>query len=894
MARRIGAQFGPGTSVEEVAAQNQIQRQTLGVAAFAGTARKGAANDLIVMRSEADVYRYIGRPRAGEFGVQAAVDYFVAAQGAPGAVLFTRVTDGNEVPSLLRLMTREDACREVGIIRAASGGRWGGQEAFAFGEATVASAVTALTIDTGVTTWTEDQWKGATLTFDEVSNRQYTVVGNTAAGVLSVASDQNLASELTGHADANWRLELEFSADNVSVRILDGDLNPRTEFRVEVYENGSLIPEAVWPNLSIDPDSDNYWVTQINERVGNVWIVAEDTFAGGEPIAAARPSNGYGFYESHSGSTLTVRTFNVDYGNLLDEAEGVITMPDTTDDNIAQILTLTATGASSYTVTSSVFGAVGNGNQSGFVSQIPWVPSFTMDNLPGETISDFTAGETLTIRYKPLEAGRLAGGDLFPDKDQSPSQSLRIESNTHNTVSVSQSINLDDFINIVQEAEATATITFPAQADLAAGNTDYFTLTSSNGTSRTWFFDVAGNSTAGAGVPAGAVAVDVSGDTSASDVAGAFEGPLGFPALGFTVTRAGAVVTVEQPTVGPAGNIETSENVASANFELTDFTGGTLASTNTYQVSYLQSLGGGRDGEANVGDAEYMAAWDPRDALFNRARGRGFGVLEMATPGVSSSLVERAGANYGNARSHIYNSQAPSDVLSSQQALDHYEQNIGRNDHLSVDVTGYVYIVDPESASGRLKQTSVIGMKLGEASRIANATGGYAKPPAGVQSPLQQVVRPVKELSNFSTEVLTPRGLNVIAFRNGNYVPWGNRMFALNNTWSFKNQRKQMSYYANILIESFDLELFDINDPGLWDSLYSRLDEFFSDELENSQLDRALGRNEAYQIKIDEDNNPDESRELGDLNVSLLVKLANAVERINFSLDKDGVVTTSA
>jgi hypothetical protein len=140
-----------------------------------------------------------------------------------------------------------------------------------------------------------------------------------------------------------------------------------------------------------------------------------------------------------------------------------------------------------------------------------------------------------------------------------------------------------------------------AKANLV-DNTDTFTLVDSEDTSETFYYDVDGLA-GGTGTP-----IDVSGDTSANDVAKTTATVISAAAVKIVVPDPGAATIIEpcQEIDGTAGNQTNTENVNDAGFTVSNFTGGTdqtadyvidlsgSPSSSTIAYAILSTIGGAK------------------------------------------------------------------------------------------------------------------------------------------------------------------------------------------------------------------------------------------------------------------------------------------------------------
>lgn len=765
MPRKFGPTAAAGVSVTERDAQQPIQPSALGWCAYAGLLERGPTNELIWCFDKSDAIRKTGGYVSDSHLPDNVRDYFDLAAGA-GGLLLVRVTDGNEVASTVPLYMRRALRTQLGTLSAKNGGRWGGREARATGEASGGLAdFTETTLDTGVSTWTTDQWAGAYLELAGVANSRYEVISNDDSGVLTVASDAEMLTDLgAGATDFRWYLILE-AADGKGLKfeIGDGALDPENEFSLSIYLDGELVRD--YPDLSADDEADRYWVDVVNDDAANYYVTAADSWLGARP-ADVRPANLYG---THSSVTATVMTADLSDFTINSAGGGdpTFALGTTTAAHLAQTITITMTSATEGTAVSDLYGALGTVTLGSlFTPDVKWAPPFTV----AAGGSPLAASDTLVIQYKPLGAvDSLKDGYLYPDKTDNPNSVYRIVSNTHSTVTV------------------------------AVG----------------------------------------------SDMA-------------------------------------------------TDISGGSTE----FQVVKALPLAGGRDGHADVSDNDYIQAYDTDNSLFRQLNNNQLGLVKFACPGVTSTAVQSAGAAFvssGVVGAQQWRYEIPSSTTDEAAIDELVNRTLGRSAYgdYVVSAQSFGYVNDPE-VDGRLKLISLTGMIHGRETSIAANIQGYHKAAAGLGATLPRLVKLETGERLLNEEFLNPRGINVIKKKNGNFVIWGNRTVTSNTAWRFKHARETMSYYIDVLRESFDFSVFEINDPQQWAVIRSSLLSFFQPEYAKRALDNTFPLSESLVIKIDTENNTALTQANGELNAEIVLRIVNSVENLRFGIGKAGVIDTGA
>jgi hypothetical protein len=380
---------------------------------------------------------------------------------------------------------------------------------------------------------------------------------------------------------------------------------------------------------------------------------------------------------------------------------------------------------------------------------------------------------------------------------------------------------------------------------------------------------------------------------------------------GATVLASGDVMVINykpfQPDALIGGRIyPDKENAKNVNYRIVDNTHKTItaadgsdmltdgADGDTFMVVAPMALEGGRDGNADIIDADYsQQAYDVDASPFNQLFGKNYGLIKMATPGVTSTAVQKAGVAYADARNYQYRYEIPSNYTTEVSAIDYINETIGRSTYAVGAFPSYGSETDPDSTEGRLMLVSMTGAIHGREARIAVDYNGYHKAAAGVDAKLPQILKIPTGETALNEEILNPAGLQVIKKVQGNFVIWGDRTLYTDPTWKWKHQRELMSYYENVLRESFDWIIFMINDPITENLAKVALRSFFEPEYAKRAV-RGDTFEDAVQIKIDGENNTNATRAAGDMFADLTLRLADTVERFILRMAKAGIFDGAA
>ncbi len=768
MVKRFGPTRGAGTVIEEQEGDKTISPGALGWAGYAGIMEKGPVGELMLISSKTELFARTGGIIPDSLLPDCAQDYFSVANGAGGLAL-VRVTDGNEVQASATLYARKaDVLTPMGLLKAHNGGRWGGKELRVTDDLDSIGDLdnTQLQLPSAIATnYPTDRLKGGYIELADVPNSRYPIIGNTAAGVILVASDQTMLDDYNDASGTGltFYIVLENEAKAVSFRIGDGEDSPDSEFSLQVYVDGASVKK--WGNLHTNPTNARYWVNVINNDGSNFYVAAEDLWSGAH-TASVRPANHYGLID-----TVTTTVLNAVIADLqIDSAGGgdpTLALGTTSDDDVAQTLTIGMASPTSGGVVSDKFGNLGlitlgtlfdPGAAAGGANLNKWVPPFTL-TAGGNPLA---SGDTLTIHYKPFVKDTLIGGFVYPNKVTSKLENYRIVANDHKSLTV------------------------------AAGS-----------------------------------------DLTAS----------GSPGDQFMV------------------------------------------------VAALQMVGGA-DGNADVVDATYeQKAWDVDLSPFNNIAGQNLGLVKFSTPGIWATAVQKAGVAYVEAKNHQYRYEVPVSAESEQEVLGFINDGVGRSDYAVFAFPAYGYVPDPDPAfarEGRLKAIPLTGMIHGREARIAVDFDGYHKAEAGIDATLPRLLKLQTGDRRLNEELLNPAGIAVIKKKQGNFVIWGDRTLHRDPAWRFKHQREQMSYYEQVLEQSFDFIIFAINDAISDKLAETALITFFLPEFVKRAL-RGKTFQEAAIIKVDAELNTDLTRANGDKFAQVSLRLADTVERFIIKIGKQGI-----
>jgi uncharacterized protein len=159
-----------------------------------------------------------------------------------------------------------------------------------------------------------------------------------------------------------------------------------------------------------------------------------------------------------------------------------------------------------------------------------------------------------------------------------------------------------------------------------------------------------------------------------------------------------------------------------------------------------------------------------------------------------------------------------------------------------------------------------------------DATVGVHRAPANEQ--VRGAVALDYPLNDTEQGKLNAQNVNALRqFPGGPPLVWGARTLTADVPWRFVNVRRLVSYIEDSLVDGLRWALFAPNTTGLWKGLERSITEFLTRIWEAGGL---FGRSakEAFYVTIDESNNPESVRELGQVFVEIGLAVTRPAEHI--------------
>ncbi|WNI16149.1 phage tail sheath family protein [Actinacidiphila sp. ITFR-21] len=224
-------------------------------------------------------------------------------------------------------------------------------------------------------------------------------------------------------------------------------------------------------------------------------------------------------------------------------------------------------------------------------------------------------------------------------------------------------------------------------------------------------------------------------------------------------------------------------------------------------------------------------------------------------------------------------------VLDTPPGLNAQQVRAWRNDEAGYDsryATLYypwVRVFDP--ATGRNTAVPPSGHIAGVWAR-SDAERGVHKAPAN--EVLRGAVDLEIRLSKGEQDLLNPIGVNCVrAFPGRGIRVWGARTLSSDPAWRYLNVRRLFNYLEESILLGTQWVVFEPNDDRLWSSIRRNVTAFLTEEWRRGGL---FGRtaDEAFYVKCDRGNNPQESIDQGRVVCEIGVSPVKPAEFVVFRL----------
>ena len=130
---------------------------------------------------------------------------------------------------------------------------------------------------------------------------------------------------------------------------------------------------------------------------------------------------------------------------------------------------------------------------------------------------------------------------------------------------------------------------------------------------------------------------------------------------------------------------------------------------------------------------------------------------------------------------------------------------------------------------------------------------------------------------------LNPQGVNCIRNINGNITVYGGRTVGgdRNGEWKYVNVRRVILFLKESIDEGTQWVVFEPNDPALWAKIRLNVGAFLTRVWRSGALFGSTPQ-EAFYVKCDDETNPPEVRDVGQVVVEVGVAIVRPAEFVIF------------
>jgi uncharacterized protein len=189
----------------------------------------------------------------------------------------------------------------------------------------------------------------------------------------------------------------------------------------------------------------------------------------------------------------------------------------------------------------------------------------------------------------------------------------------------------------------------------------------------------------------------------------------------------------------------------------------------------------------------------------------------------------------------------------------------------------------PQGANG-LIYVPPSGHMAGIWARV-DGTRGVFKAPAN--EVVQGAVGLQWMLARADQDNLNPKGINIIRALNGAIRVWGARTVGGDDNGNFKylSTRRYFNYLRKSIEQGTQWVVFEPNGPSLWKRIVRSVDEFLLNEWHNGALFGDTPK-QAYFVTCDENTNPPEVRDAGEVITEIGVAILQPAEFVIFRIQQ--------
>jgi phage tail sheath protein FI len=219
--------------------------------------------------------------------------------------------------------------------------------------------------------------------------------------------------------------------------------------------------------------------------------------------------------------------------------------------------------------------------------------------------------------------------------------------------------------------------------------------------------------------------------------------------------------------------------------------------------------------------------------------------------------------------------------LSPQQMKDWRMNETGYDTKYGAVYYPWIKVANPITGEGMLVPPS--GYMAGVYARSDNERGVH-------KAPANEVVRGVmaveRQITKGEQDILNPVGINCIrSFPGRGIRVWGARTLSSDASWRYINVRRLFNYVEKSIEQGTQWVVFEPNDANLWARIRRDINAFLTNVWRSGALFGATPT-QAFFVKCDEETNPPEVRDLGQVVIEIGLAPVKPAEFVIFRISQ--------
>ncbi len=194
----------------------------------------------------------------------------------------------------------------------------------------------------------------------------------------------------------------------------------------------------------------------------------------------------------------------------------------------------------------------------------------------------------------------------------------------------------------------------------------------------------------------------------------------------------------------------------------------------------------------------------------------------------------------------------------------------------------WVLVTDPVTGGNKFVPPS--GAVAGTYSSTDVLRGVHKAPAGTIDGYLNSAVGIERLVTKGEQELLNPNHVNVIrSFPGAGIVIWGARTLSADPEWRYVNVRRLLLFIEESIDKGSQWVVFEPNDRSLWARVKRDITAFLTNVWRSGALFGST-QEEAFFVKIDDENNPSEVRDAGQLIIDIAVAPVKPAEFVIFRI----------